>query len=218
MEIINKRIDELLADAIEIEKSKSERYSSTLQTTVKFVDDNLYTKWLIKLESLLISVSGESSVYTKKLMASKKANLRDGYSVFKQVETVGEAFFEDYKKGYITEYSSLIQSDIFDSELEQAKELLDKNYISASAVIAGTVLETFLRNMCKSLELDIGKLDFMNANLAKAGFYNKNQQKAITALAGTRNSAAHGDYDAFNKDDVKNLITQTEAILAKHLN
>jgi hypothetical protein len=53
----------------------------------------------------------------------------------------------------------------------------------AAAVIAGTVLETALRQLC---------LDRMNADLAKAGVYNSLMQKRITALAAIRNRAAHG--------------------------
>jgi hypothetical protein len=63
----------------------------------------------------------------------------------------------------------------------------------AAAVIAGTVLETALRQLC---------LDRMNADLAKAGVYNSLMQKRITALAAIRNRAAHGKPNEFTRDDV----------------
>jgi hypothetical protein len=60
--------------------------------------------------------------------------------------------------------------------------------------------------MCVDRALPIGKLDKMNADLAKAGAYNKLVQKQITALADIRNDAAHGHYDQFSKDDVSSMI------------
>ena len=46
----------------------------------------------------------------------------------------------------------------------------------------------------------------MNSDLAKAGIYNKLQQKRITALADIRNSAAHGKPEEFSGDDVIMMI------------
>jgi hypothetical protein len=61
----------------------------------------------------------------------------------------------------------------------------------AAAVIAGTVLETARRQLCKDHHQQLGSLGRMNADLAKAGVYNSLMQKRITALAAIRNSAAH---------------------------
>ena len=54
----------------------------------------------------------------------------------------------------------------------------------------------------------------MNAALAKAGKYNKLMQKRITALADIRNSAAHGNFNQFTQQDVKNMINEVEQFLA----
>ena len=84
-------------------------------------------------------------------------------------------------------------------------------------MIAGVVLETTVRNLCTDQGLDHGKLDRMNADLAKAGVYNTLQQKRITAMAGIRNAAAHGDADKFNAGDVKGMIDDVERFLASTL-
>ncbi|MNW14425.1 hypothetical protein D3C71_2126470 [compost metagenome] len=57
----------------------------------------------------------------------------------------------------------------------------------------------------------------MNADLAKAGAYNSLQQKRITAMAGIRNAAAHGDVEKFNPGDVKGMIDDVERFLAATL-
>jgi hypothetical protein len=52
------------------------------------------------------------------------------------------------------------------------------------------VLETGLREKCADNAIEPGKLDKMNADLAKAGINNKLVQKHITALADILNGAA----------------------------
>ena len=56
----------------------------------------------------------------------------------------------------------------------------------------------------------------LNDDLAKAGVYNKLQQKQITALADIRNSAAHGNYEQFTKEDVERMIDDIERFLLNH--
>lgn len=60
-------------------------------------------------------------------------------------------------------------------------------------------------------------MDAMNNGLARAGVYNKNQQKRITALAGIRNSAAHGKQGEFTREDVKSMIQEIERFLAQNM-
>ena len=111
----------------------------------------------------------------------------------------------------------LVQAEVFDSELEQANELLGSSYSIAAAVIAGVVLETALRELCYTEGISPGKLDKINADLAKAGVYNQLRQKRITALADIRNSATHGKPNKFTKQDVTNMIRDIGHFLANHL-
>lgn len=84
-------------------------------------------------------------------------------------------------------------------------------------MIAGAVLETTLRNLCDANAVAHGKLDKMNADLAKAGVHNALIQKKITALAAIRNSAAHGKSSEFTKDDVENMITEVNRYVSNTL-
>ena len=79
------------------------------------------------------------------------------------------------------------------------------------------MLETALRTLCDRHEIPHGKLDKMNADLAKAGQYNKLRQKRITALADIRNSAAHGKTDQFQPADVESMINEIERFLDEML-
>lgn len=124
---------------------------------------------------------------------------------------------EDFEGGYLNSVRNLVQAEVFDNELDQAKELLSSGYASAAAVIAGVVLETTIRNLCSDHNIPLGKLDKMNADLTKQGIYNSLIQKRITALAGIRNSAAHGKTEEFNKDDVNSMINEIERFVSSTL-
>ena len=57
----------------------------------------------------------------------------------------------------------------------------------------------------------------MNAGLAKADLYNKSMQKQITAWAGRGNDAAHGKWDAYTDEDVKDMVVGVRRFIAEHL-
>jgi hypothetical protein len=123
----------------------------------------------------------------------------------------------DYDGGYITTFRSLVQSELFDSELEQATELLNAGYKTPAAVVVGTVLETSLRELCTKANIPHAKADKMNADLAKAGTYNSITAKRITTLVGIRNSAAHGKSNDFDDADVKGMIEEVQRFLSQYL-
>lgn len=123
--------------------------------------------------------------------------------------------------GLLISFKTIIQSEVFDSELDQAKHFLDSGYLVAAAVTAGVVLETSIKELCKNNGIDIylpestksKKLDVLNAALKNAEVYNILQQKKITALADVRNNAAHGNVDQFSKEAVIDMIRDIERFL-----
>jgi len=94
---------------------------------------------------------------------------------------------------------------------------LDAGYKAPAAVVAGVVLETSLRELSDRQGIPHGKLDKMNADLAKANVFNKLQQKRITAIADIRNSAAHGKPNEFNESDVSDMIRDITRVVSEHL-
>lgn len=182
------------------------------------MDDEAALTWKVKVKNLLVATCGKESQHYLEFQEAEKLGSYDSNSdAFKRMKSVLNAAMDDYKNGYLTSIKNLIQADVFDSELEQAEELLSNGYKLAAAVIAGVVLETALRDLCLREGLSLGKLDKMNADLTKAGVYNKLQQKRITALADIRNSAAHGKPDEFSENDVTTMIRDIEQFLISQL-
>jgi hypothetical protein len=60
------------------------------------------------------------------------------------------------------------------------------------------------------------KLDTMNSDLAKAGAYNKNDQKQGTAWAGFRNDAAHGNYRNYGNGEVRLMLAGIRDFISRN--
>lgn len=208
--ILQKNFDELKNEADKIEDSRILESDD--------IDQHLLLSWKIRVKNLLSKISDENSQYIQELKeAEENFDPRSHFDMFNNLKAVFLAAKKDFEGGYLISIKTLIQADVFDSELEQARELLNKDYIVAAAVIAGVVLETTLRELCDRENIPHGKLDKMNADLTKADVYNKLEQKKITAWADIRNNAAHGKPDEFIKQDVINMIEGVNEFLLKHL-
>jgi len=214
-ELIRKRFAELGSQFSTIEATKKPLTSGFTGFTV---EADVLLNWSVKARNLLRTACGpDSEHYNQFLEAEKPASLRTNHEKLKQLAAVFMAAKEDFEGGYLISFRNLVQAEVFDSELDQSRELLAGNYKVAAAVIAGVVLETTLRQMCLDRNLPIGKLDRMNADLAKAGRYNSLVQKRITALADLRNQAAHGHAAAFTNVDVADMINYVETFLSERL-
>ncbi|WGK61866.1 DUF4145 domain-containing protein [Halopseudomonas sp. SMJS2] len=209
---LQKRFDELSRDHAVLLQSK--RVSHGQLGSSEHVDAELFTAWKVKVRSLLSLACGEKSQHFEQYeKAEKPYTMESSFSVAQRLGAVFHAVKEDFEGGYLNAIKNLIQAEVFESELEQAQELLDNGYKLSAAVIAGVVLETALRDLCDQENISHGKLDKMNADLARSGKYNKLQQKRITALADIRNNAAHGKPENFTDEDVKLMVRDVEGFL-----
>ncbi|QIL91396.1 DUF4145 domain-containing protein [Microbulbifer sp. SH-1] len=213
---LSNRYDQLSDQIREVESTKVTKHGS--YTTYDQVDEVMLDEWKVKARSLIVKTCGEDSEHIKAFIdAERTRTLDDSYKVLKRVKPVFFAAKDDFQGGYLSSVKNLVQAELFDSELEQASELLASGYKGPAAVVAGVVLETALRDLCSHHNLSRGKLDKMNSDLAKLGIYNKLQQKKITALADIRNSAAHGDWESFSNEETREMIRDVESFLSTHL-
>lgn len=208
--VIKKRFSELSDQLAEVERTMQVKYSE-FYGSYEQVDPEKFLNWCVKARSLIANACGKDLVHYKSFVKAEEPNSYAGnYENLKELRAVFAAAREDFEGGYLISIRNLVQAEIADSELEQARELHKSGYVSAAAVVAGVVLETTLRTLCDLHGISHGKLDKMNADLAKAGQYNALMQKRITALAAIRNSAAHGKSGDFTADDVAAMITDVE--------
>jgi len=212
---IIERFENLINEGEEVLKTRSSRSGGNF---VYWGDDainpKLSNEWGIKSLSLLSRIFGKEDDYYKKF--NELFPRFSDYTPVWKAHGILKGAKDDYEKGYLFETRTLIQAEVFDDFLEQAAYLLKNGYHSPAAVIAGSVLEDGLRQLCirNNLALsEMPKMDSMNSLLAKEGVYNKLTQKQITALADLRNKAAHGQWNEFTKEDVEQMIPQVRTFM-----
>lgn len=217
-DIFKKRFAELHHQMENLLASKTSIYNSFLEKNTIEIDSNALLEWKVKARSLLNKSCGAESEHYKEFSENDSTSLYGSHlATLERLRAIFLAAKEDYEGGYLRTTRSLIQAEVFDSELEQASSLHKAGYKSPAAVVAGVVLETSLRELCDLVGLPHVKLDKMNSDLAKSGKYNKLQQKRITALADIRNSAAHGKPQEFTDQDVEDMIRDVGRFIAEYL-
>lgn len=211
---LKRRFDELLSQADEVAASMQTKHNSH-RGAYEEIPPDLLLGWCVKTRNLLANACGrDSEHFTSFVQAEIPGGFGDSPRRLSRLRAVFLAAKEDFEGGYLTSVRNLVQAEVFSTELEQARELLAAGYLLPAAVICGVVLETNLRTLCGELGLPSGKLDKMNADLAKAGKYNSLVQKRITALAAIRNSAAHGKKEDFDDKAVQSMIEEVEVLVA----
>lgn len=175
----------------------------------KFVNHRKSSRWGTTCLHFLKSIyTDKGEHYLRFKSFSLKFALDRNFRAVSVAIGIMEAAKFDYENQHLFNTRALIEAEVFDDFLEQSEHLLSQGYFTASAVIAGSVLEDSLRKLCIKNGITLlakPKLDTMNADLAKAGVYNLLKQKQITALADLRNKAAHGQ-GGFTKEDVESMI------------
>ena len=143
--------------------------------------------------------------------APKSAFLREAQAVrasnstatVERLHSLVGSFVEYLQAGLATGVSPerRAQLDVVSDLLGQANSLLEdaKYHPAAAAVLIGASLEEFLRTWVEGEDLSIGNakpgIDAYAKALRTADLITKQDAKDITSWAGTRNHAAHGDWD-----------------------
>jgi hypothetical protein len=222
---IQKRLEYLINQGEEISVQSYGNTNGFMNFSQEAKD--LYTQWLVSSKSLLKLICDDKKAIHYELFLSAENKVHSVETpplILKRLLSILRATFDDMNSGCLTSYKQLIQADVFDSELEQAKHFLDSGYKVASAVTAGVVLETAIKELAKNNEIDIyqegstksKKLDALNSELKNANVYNALQHKQILTLAHIRNKAAHGEVEEFNENDVQNMIRDIESFLLNY--
>ena len=112
----------------------------------------------------------------------------------------------------------VLQADLFDSEIEIAKELNNKGFIRAAGAIAGVVLEGHLKQVCKNHNITVPKnkatINPITNELLK-DVLDLSQRKNIDYLASIRNKCDHKDTKLGEptKSEVEELLNGTNKII-----
>ena len=121
------------------------------------------------------------------------------------VKSVGERF-----RSSLFDIRQLAQADLFDSELDAAKELAKNKFNRAAGVVAGVVLERHLKEVCSNHSVAIRKkapqISDLNDALKDAEVIEVPQWRSIQHLGDLRNLCAHDKKAEPTPDQVEDLL------------
>jgi hypothetical protein len=115
------------------------------------------------------------------------------------------------------ELRQLVQADVFDSEIEAARELLRNKFVRAAGAMAGVVLERHLRQACDDRDIKIARknpgISDLNELLRSDGVIDVPQWRHISMLGDIRNLCSHNKAKEPTAEQVEDLIEGTSKVL-----
>jgi hypothetical protein len=153
---------------------------------------------------------------------------RDSFTGTKYFDDIGFVMMQFQMQYQILESSKLrfestlfdigqiVRADLFDSELESARELLKKGFLRAAGAVAGVVAEKSLSDICQSHNVPIKKknptINTYNDALKDADVVEVPQWRFIQRLGDLRNLCDHNRDREPTKDEVTELIDGIEKL------
>lgn len=111
----------------------------------------------------------------------------------------------------------VLQADLFDSELEAAKELNKKGFSRAAGAMVGVVLEKHLGTVIKTHSIALGKknpsINDYNQKLKEEGIVDIAAWRNIQRLGDLRNLCDHNKGVEPKKEDIDELIAGVDKIM-----
>ena len=164
--------------------------------------DALVIRFSSRARALINRVVPPPSTYSKHCEEIISHGGYPGY-VARQLFGIIDSLKADSESGFLQSQTELIHGELFADYLEMSQHLLDEGYKDAAAVVAGSTLESHMRQLASKAKIDLfqnvsGKLtskkaDRIGADLAAGNIISKLDQKNIIAWLDLRNKAAHGE-------------------------
>lgn len=111
----------------------------------------------------------------------------------------------------------IARADLFDSELDASRELLKTGFFRPAGVLAGVVLEKHLQSVCKNHKVLVSKknptISDYNDLLKNVKAIDILKWRLIQRLGDIRNLCAHIKEREPTKDEVNDLIEETDKII-----
>lgn len=145
-----------------------------------------------------------------------KVNSDAGYPKYQQQLAILEATRQRFDS-LLFDIKQLLQADLFDTELEAAKELAKKGFLRAAGAIAGVLIEKHLKEVLTNRKINVVK---KNAGIADLNELLKNnniidipQWRQIQLLADYRNLCDHSKSREPKIEEIDDLLNGTNKIL-----
>lgn len=180
---------------------------------------------IARAEGAIVKISGKHSPYARQMVSILDEDSHPSYKA-EIITGIVAALKGDIQDGYLASLTELVRGEVFEDFLQMAEYLLSEGFKDAAAVIAGSTLEAHLRQLCSKYGIDIKRTlpdgsrrpknsGQLNQDLAKVA-YSLFEQKQVTAWLDLRNSAAHGQYVDYSREQVEQFTEWLRYFIEKH--
>lgn len=136
--------------------------------------------------------------------------------VFRQQLKIFESLQKRFESS-LFEIEQIVQADLYDTELESARQLVKNKFFRAGGIISGVVLEKHLKQVCISHSVKVSKskptISDLNDYLKKESILDVGTWRNIQRLGDLRNLCGHDAEREPNKDDLDDLINGVDKII-----
>ncbi len=183
--------------------------------------DNRYGKYAQAREILRVYGGSRNSF----LATLEKVDLDDAFTAPSEVVSILTSFIDYLKSGLHEGISPerRAQLDVVSDYLEMATILLETQGVhpAAPAMLIGATLEEFLRTWVEAESIPLGTrkpgIENYSQLLRDADLITKQDAKDITAWAGIRNHAAHGEWhEVEDKNRIMLMVEGVNLFLRQH--
>lgn len=119
----------------------------------------------------------------------------------------------------LNDIEGVLQYELFENELQAAKNLCKKKYLRAAGTLAGVTLETHLSKVCKNRNIKLKKKDptisDFNEELKKENIIDVPTWRLIQRLGDIRNMSTHSKEREPTIDEIEDLIRGVEKLIAE---
>ena len=165
--------------------------------------------WTMKADVALNELAPGSKYIPKDIDVINKHNFK--YQLFLSGL---RALYDDLQNGYFgMKAKELHHAEIFEDHLEMAEHFLELDYKDASAVLAGSVLESHLRQLANKHSVptvdDRNKaiaISQVTTGLRMKDVFSLSEEKQLNSWQTIRNDAAHGDYVKVKLEAIRPMI------------
>ena len=234
---IRDRFDELIAEANELipkMETHSEEHARLHPTHFSRYYGHVseFQAFLVRLISLTNTLLGDSERGREVVDGIKNRIVRSRTpSDLEYFVGTLRGLKDDYENGFLDDLEEQIVAIISADYMTQVEGLLNEGKPGQydhvpGAVLCGAVLEDSLRRLCERQTPPVetanenGRPKNLNSliqDLQKANAFNKLKAQQLRGWAQVRNSAAHGKFDEFNRDDVELMVNGVKNFLADYL-
>ena len=161
------------------------------------------------LQGLQITIGHE---FEKKVIADGSAAIPE----FKQQLSIIEAAKASFESS-LFDLTSILQADLFDSEVESARTLAKAGYLRAAGAVCGVVVEKHLKQVCINHHVTVRKkhpsISDYSELLKGEGTISVPQWRFIQHLADIRNLCDHAKEREPTRDEIDDLVDGTAKVL-----